>query len=1726
MPISLYTAAYRETVGPGENEMITRRWRLRRWLGGGLSAVLLLSLTAAAGDHLGSADLPDVVYVYDGLGRLAAVTDPSSDTAVYRYDRVGNLVGIDRFQSSRVAVLGVTPRRAAPGAQVVVQGTGFSADAAVRLGGAEARVVRASPVELVVAVPDDASSGPVTVSASGHDPASGAWFEVARDASPVVAGFSPAVVHPGETVTIVGERFAGNAMLDQVTVGSAYAAVEAASATELRARVSPVATTGSVSVATPDGSGRSQAELFVIPWPEFTADQIASATRGRLGDPFVVDLQAGRAALVAFEGRRGQRLALNAAGDLSCLDITAGLAGPAGVSLVKPDPALWGTWCGGRADQAAGLPADGTYTLLVAPVGGGTGRLTLTLTDVATAGPPAIAAPDQSEAPVAGADQVLDGAEVAPVDLANGELVVEQTDLVVPDIVPVAVTRAFRAQPDTAGIFDFGAFGLHSEWVYELELELTPGMQYADLILPNDLRVGFDRITEGTDPQGAVFAAAGARTPVYGAQVAWSGYGFDLTLPDGTTLVFAGERGRLPLSAIRDRAGNAVTVRRELDEFGRFGNVLSVHSPSGRWVEFAYDGEDRVERARDHAGRTVSYRYRDDGVLTSAVTSTGAETEYRYDSDRRLTAILSSGSEEPLVRVAYDDDGLVTRQVLADGSEFTFDYRFGESTIEVENPDGGEPQRSTVEVVTAVEVTDPTGQVRRVTFEEGRWISDSYAGATTTVERDPDNGFITALVYPDGSRTEYAYDEAGHVSAVTEIGGGQEAVTGYGSDPVWHAASSIVDPAGRTTSYAYDQAGNLTAVINPDGTVSSYRYDRHGRVIEAVDPGGTPTRTVYEGSHRVTVSGPDGSVTSEYYDTAGRLAAVTDPHGNTTRFEYDGRDQITVVTDPLGGETRFGYDAEGNLASLSDPAGNTSRYTYDELGRLTSRTDPLGASDRYAYDPLGRLTEHVDRRGVRTAYRYDDYGQPVRVEYGEESTVRYRYDEAGRLVEVDDTAYGAVEFEYDGLGRLVAETNPQGTIRYQYDAAGLPVAVTLPDGTEVAYRYDQAGQLAGVGNPSAAVEMSARDEAGRVTELQLPNGVTAGYRYDQAGRLAGIGYRHRGDDLADLTYVYDRTGRRTGVSGGLAQAALPAPFAGAVFDPGNRLVELGDTTFAYDGAGNLIDDGTNSYTWDARGRLVAVDGPVSAEFAYDPFGRRVAKTVDGATTRYVWDGDNVAQQIAPDGTVTTLLTGLGLDQHYAATTGEATATYLTDLQGSVLAQAGAGGQISDRRSYTPHGLSSLPPSDLAGYAGRELDETGLYYYRARYYHPELGRFVSEDPLGYQAGDANLYAYAFGDPVNYTDPTGMQAAAGIWVCAAVSGWALVETGKWLADWNELNENGPEPLTDEWDIAYDRLLRRGMFITDTWFTICPAALGIPGLPGLGPVIGSLGRGLPRLATRFPALATRFPGLTRGLPSIRPPTTPALRGPGAIPRGPAARALCSFDADTRVLMADGTTKPISEVEPGDHVLATDPVTGEHGARQVTHTWVHDDVLIDLELADGHAITTTEDHPFWNHTDQQWQTAETLDPGDQLLTPSGPPVKVTGVDPTSAHTGPAHNLTVNGTNTYYVVVDEVPVLVHNQGGDMDPIHFYGPYTGRIDQYVGRGGQAGFEIHVYRNGQPYGFYGSNGWFSKHGLPVPNNVPQQLEAVLKGHAVDFMRRSGRLPPGANIKDDNWRRPPC
>lgn len=1304
-----------------------RRARVFRGVCVAVAGLLVATCASRAEDVPASLERPRVRYVYDGSGRLAAVGDAEGASASYVYDAVGNIVGVERGGP-----------------------------------GAGERLESPSPAE---------GLGP-----------------------PVVDDVSPVVVAPGDEVTVEGRGFSGDRLLDLVVIdGSTYAEVVSASETELRGRVPATATPGRVSVATPAGSDRSDGDVFVAP-RGYAAGDVESVARGEVGEPVEVDVGGrGSVALVRFAGERGQRVgvSLREGGGSSC-GVGLGVVGPGGSVLRDAgEVGDLGEACAGEGYELARLPVDGTYTLVVAPRGDGGDSLTLTVDEL---DPDDLPSPEDGagdsgegddrrvggerdgEAVPEGLDPELleppsledvgagpapggplDGAGGFPVDLSTGLVRVEQTDLVVGDVVPVSLSRTYQVLGRVPAA---GAFGVGSPLGLALVLEVSPGTQFAQLELPTGAQIGFVRTSEGTDPDDGVLEHRSTPTAFYGARITWNGGGWDLTLADGTTLVF-GENTEPGLRAVRDRHGNQTTVVRERDRRGRAaGEVVSVHSPTGRSVSLRHDEAGRVVEVRDHLGRAAAYGYDGQGRLASVSYSWGDAIGYTYDGGHRLTGVTGPGGVTLVVN-RYDRDGRVVRQELGDGAVFTFAY-----TTDGEG------------LVTEAVVTDPAGMRRRVSFEGGHWVSDHTAVGTpqerrVAVERDPESLFVTGFVDGAGGRTAYGYDDAGNL---TEIAGpGSTAAGELAYDGPFHQVSSATDPAGSGGSFDYDDAGHLAGTVDPAGGEASYRHDGRGRLVEATDGDGNTTRVDYELSHRVTVTDPAGEVSSEFYDAAGRLAVVTDPDGHRTHLAYDDLDRVTAVTDPQGRQTRFGYDAAGNVASVRDAAGNTTSYAYDPAGRLTARTDPAGAVDRYAYDGAGNLVSHTDRRGVVTTTAYDVLGRPTRVAYGvdalggAESTVTYGYDAADRLVEVNDSTSGRTRLTYDEAGRLIGESSPQGEITYAYDDAGRRTAMAVADGPETTYTYDdETGALDTIARGEAAVSVE-RDGLGQASRLRLPNDITTSYTYDDRGHVTQIDHGHGSDDtaLGSLGYQHDPTGRRTAVAGDLAETAarLPGDVPAAGVGAGNRLTRWDGQPLAYDEAGNLVDDGTNTYTWDARGQLTSIDGPVPAHFTYDAFGRRTAKTVNGEITRYLYDRPNVLQQQVGDEEPVTYLTGPAPDEIYARTdtAGDEVTTYLRDAQGSVVGLVGPDGTLDTTYSYTPFGQTTADgasdPNPFA-YTGRELDETGLYYYRARYYSPETGRFLSEDPLEFTAGDPNLYAYVRNDPVDNIDPTGTCIATSL------------------------------------------------------------------------------------------------------------------------------------------------------------------------------------------------------------------------------------------------------------------------------------------------------------------------------------------------------------------------------
>jgi RHS repeat-associated protein len=246
-----------------------------------------------------------------------------------------------------------------------------------------------------------------------------------------------------------------------------------------------------------------------------------------------------------------------------------------------------------------------------------------------------------------------------------------------------------------------------------------------------------------------------------------------------------------------------------------------------------------------------------------------------------------------------------------------------------------------------------------------------------------------------------------------------------------------------------------------------------------------------------------------------------------------------------------------------------------------------------------------------------------------------------------------------------------------------------------------------------------------------------------------------------LTYGYDNDRRIISRGGSLFQSILPPAVSSASYNHDNQLTyfSTGAASPTYDLNGNLVSDGINTYSWDARNRLTGISSGPS--FSYDGVNRRQSFASSGTTTGYLYDGLNPVEEFQGASVQATLLTGLGIDERFSRTESGTTSTFLTDQLGSTVALAASNGAIATNYGYDAQGditVTGIASDSPYEFTGRENDGDGLDYYRARYYNPAWKRFISEHPMGLDGG-TNLYAYANGNPVGFRDPRGYAGEPG-------------------------------------------------------------------------------------------------------------------------------------------------------------------------------------------------------------------------------------------------------------------------------------------------------------------------------------------------------------------------------
>jgi len=936
---------------------------------------------------------------------------------------------------------------------------------------------------------------------------------------------------------------------------------------------------------------------------------------------------------------------------------------------------------------------------------------------------------------------------------------------------PITFNRIYNASDTTSR-----SFGIGSTLSYDINLYSTNQYQVASLYLPGFGPINYVRTSPGTGFSDAVFQATTTPTMFYKSTIAWNGNGWNLVLKDGTTYVF-GENA--PLQSIRDAYGNRITLFRSQ---GKTGNITTILSTSGRWMRLTYDSSNRITQAQDNSGRKVLYGYDASGRLQTVTDSNGGVTTYGYDSYNRMTTITDARNLLYLTN-HYDANGRISQQDQVNTSlHYFFSY-----TLDSNGK------------VTKTDVTDPRSIRREVTFNSDGFsvIDEANVGGGSTQEltqisRQSGTNFVTSITDSLNRVTQFGYDTNRNVNLITQMAGTSEARSfQFTYEPAHNRLSSYTDPRQKTTSISFDDVNRTETIADPLGHQTVISFNSAGQEV-GVQDGLQHTWTYgYTFGDQTSINDPLGDSSSAFYDAAGRVLSSTDALGELTTATYDALNELTSVTDPLGLTTSFAYDPDGNLISITDPRKNPTSYTYDSFNRVLTRTDPDKRVQNYSsYDADGNLTSITDQKGQITCFQYDNLNRLTFIGFAAnaacpsattyQSTTSYGLDLGNRLHTLTDSSAGAVTRDWDDFDRPKDVVTPQGTVSYTFDAADRLQTITVPGQTAYTYNFDDTNRLQSIVQGSTTLVSKALDNADRLTSQQLPDGIVGTYSYDNANRLTGITYTKGTTTLGNLAYTFDVLGRVSTLGGSWGRINIPAAMSSATYDAANQVLTRAGKSFVYDSNGNLTNDGTNSYGWNARNQLTSFgSGSSKLTFSYDALGRRIQMATSKTTTSYLYAGANSVQEIQSGKVIANQIPSPTLDEDLARTDSSGTNSYLTDGLGSTVALANSSGSVLTQYTYDPFGTTTSTgtgSSNTYEFTGRQNDSSGLYYDRARYYSPSQQRFVSADPLGFGGGDSNLYTYVHDSPTNLTDPSGefaflAAAAIGCAIGAVVGGFGI-------------------------------------------------------------------------------------------------------------------------------------------------------------------------------------------------------------------------------------------------------------------------------------------------------------------------------------------------------------------
>ena len=708
--------------------------------------------------------------------------------------------------------------------------------------------------------------------------------------------------------------------------------------------------------------------------------------------------------------------------------------------------------------------------------------------------------------------------------------------------------------------------------------------------------------------------------------------------------------------------------------------------------------------------------------------------------------------------------------------------------------------------------TDPKGRITTYTYATNGQDILTVKQGTKTIASYTWNDKHKPLTETDaaGKVTTYTYNDRNQVltktNALSEVTTWQYDTNGY--------LLKILGPASKTLAkYTYDTAGRVLTYSDAESYVLAYEYDNLDRLTKITYPDSTTQTYTWDKLNVASSQDRLGRTTSYTYDALGRLTAETDPMSKTTQYGYYENGRLKTLTDARGKTTTWNRDIEGRVTSKVLADGKTTTLTYDTSSRLISQLDAAGQTKSFTYtadDQVASIaytsasnpttgvsftydttfpyvTAMTDATGT-TSYTYVDAGQNGALQPLTETppsprqVISYTYDDLSRT-KTRTVGSQTEQWTYDDLGRVSQDSNALGVFDYTYFMNSSKVYSEALQGTtwRTDYRYGtvvQDRQLQQILHPTtisvAKSVFMGHDAAGRiVTRHDWPEGQHDQYQYDDADRVKQVqrgvwqGLRQETEQplwttpaIETSTYTYDDGDNITDI-------LRPSSHQTYTVNDVNQMVSRNSLTPTYDANGNVLDDGYYAYTWDAENRLKTVTKKSTSAvstFGYDGLSRRISiteqstdtsGTITTSTTYYQWCGETLCQALDGSGNTTERYAPQGEqvngDNRY----------YARDAQGTVMQMVSASGTLLGNLRYDAYGAPEVKSGTVPrfGYAGmfrHAASGLNLTLYRA--YHPQIGRWLSRDPIG-ENGGINLYGYVGGDPVKNIDPMGLDPMDG-------------------------------------------------------------------------------------------------------------------------------------------------------------------------------------------------------------------------------------------------------------------------------------------------------------------------------------------------------------------------------